>query len=196
MIDFSKFQYHPVIKMPIDYEVYDFTQGYDPNRVLRSPYGVGKYNEKRVAMYTAELFGGDRNIHMGLDLAAPEGTEIFSFFDGEILLFDNNAAPGDYGPTLITKHLLGQDELFALWGHLSLASLESVFVGKRIKAGEVIARVGGRHENGGWNPHLHFQLSLECPEKADLPGVVSERDREKALTVYPDPRLVLGALYE
>ncbi len=196
MIDFTKFRYHPVIKMPVDYEVYDFTQGYDPNRVRRSDYGVGKYNEKRVAMYTADLFGGNRDIHMGIDLAAPEGTEVFCFFDGEVFLFQNNTAPGDYGPTIVTRHFLGADELFALWGHLSTASLESLYVGKKIYAGEVIAHVGGSHENGGWNPHLHFQLSLERPERADLPGVVNERDRELALKIYPDPRLVLGALYE
>ena len=60
---------------------------------------------------------------------------------------------------------------------------------------EVIAWIGDRHENGGWNPHLHFQLSLVRPEVADLPGAVSDADRAHALTLYPDPRLVLGSLY-
>mgnify|MGYP003908616551 CR=1 FL=1 len=30
---------------------------------------------------------------------------------------------------------------------------------------------------------------------ADLPGAVSDDDRAHALTIYPDPRLVLGPLY-
>jgi hypothetical protein len=30
---------------------------------------------------------------------------------------------------------------------------------------------------------------------ADLPGAVSDADREAALAIYPDPRLVLGPLY-
>ncbi|GIT41297.1 MAG: hypothetical protein Ct9H300mP10_03070 [Methanobacteriota archaeon] len=55
--------------------------------------------------------------------------------------------------------------------------------------------MGDKHENGGWEPHLHFQLSLVEPETHDLPGVVAPEDREQALLDYPDPRLVLGPLY-
>ena len=51
------------------------------------------------------------------------------------------------------------------------------------------------HENGGWEPHLHFQLSYQEPETHDMPGVVAPSDREEALQIYPDPRLVLGTLY-
>ena len=40
---------------------------------------------------------------------------------------------------------------------------------------------------------LFKELGIEV--KHDLPGVVSSRDREQALRVYPDPRLVLGPLY-
>jgi len=55
--------------------------------------------------------------------------------------------------------------------------------------------MGKKHENGGWEPHVHFQLSLVEPVVPDLPGVVARADREQALIDYPDPRLVLGALY-
>jgi hypothetical protein len=55
--------------------------------------------------------------------------------------------------------------------------------------------VGDRHENGGWNPHLHFQLSRVAPDVPDMPGAVCAADRDDALRRYPDPRLVLGALY-
>ena len=85
--------------------------------------------------------------------------------------------------------------MWALHGHLSARSIEGRFEGQRVSRGEVIAWVGDRHENGGWNPHLHFQLSLVRPEVADLPGAVSDADREAALAIYPDPRLVLGPLY-
>ena len=56
--------------------------------------------------------------------------------------------------------------------------------------------LGDKSENGGWNPHLHFQLSLVAPEVPDIPGVVSENDRKQALQIYPDPQLILGSLYE
>ena len=54
---------------------------------------------------------------------------------------------------------------------------------------------GITHENGGWEPHLHFQLSYQEPDTHDMPGVVEPSKRDEALEIYPDPRLVLGALY-
>ncbi len=187
--------FHPVIALPPGTEVFDFTQGYDPDRQLRSGYGIGRYNEKRVGMYTTPLFGGVRDIHMGIDLGAPVGTPIHAFSAGRVLCFGYNGAPGDYGYTLVTEHRLGDRPLYALHGHLSARSVEGKAPGQSFEAGAVIAWVGDRHENGGWNPHLHFQLCWQKPEKPDLPGAVSEADRERALELYPDPRLVLGPIY-
>jgi len=194
-LDLQGYVFAPVIRLPEGYEVYDFTRGYDPGRELASPYGVGRYDEKRRGVYTTELFAGQRDIHMGIDLAAPVGEAVHAFFDGTVHRFGNNPAPGDYGYTLITEHQLGGRTVWALHGHLSARSIDGRFEGQRVSRGEVIAWVGDRHENGGWNPHLHFQLSLVRPEVADLPGAVSDADREAALAIYPDPRLVLGPLY-
>lgn len=193
-IDFSRFRFHPVIALPENYDVYDHTKGYDPAR-LRSAYGVGRYDEKRPGMYATELFGGVRDIHVGIDLAAPVGEPVRMFYDGEIHKLGYNPAPGDYGYVIVTRHLLDGVELYALFGHLGRRSIEGRREGDRVRAGEVIGWVGPKEENGGWNPHLHFQLSYERPETHDLPGVVSEADRARALETYPDPRLVLGPLY-
>ena len=199
MIDFAHFRFHPVILLPGGYEIYDFTKGYDPSRSLSSPYGIGRYDEDRRGMYEAALFQseeGARTIHMGIDIGAPVGTPVHAFYAGEIFLFGYNAAEGDYGNTLITKHILGsQQPLYALHGHLSSGSVQGKREGQRFTAGEIVAWVGDRHENGGWNPHLHFQLSLQEPETCDMPGVVTAAQREEAKRVYPDPRLVLGPLY-
>lgn len=43
---------------------------------------------------------------------------------------------------------------------------------------------------------VHFQLSLVEPETHDMPGVVSTAQHAAALRDYPDPRLMLGPLYE
>ncbi|MFP5459362.1 MAG: peptidoglycan DD-metalloendopeptidase family protein [Bacteriovoracia bacterium] len=195
MLKLLGLHFSPVIELPATYEVYDFTKGYDPNRSMLSEYGIGRFDEVRKGMYTTELFAGERNIHMGIDIAAPVGTSIRSFFDGEIYLFAYNAAPGDYGHTLITKHELNGTEVYALYGHLSAASTANKAVGQKVNAGDVIAWVGDKSENGGWNPHLHFQLSLSRPVACDMPGAVAAKDREAALKIYPDPRLVLGPLY-
>ena len=194
-LDVRGCDFHPVIHLPDDYEVYDFTAGYDADRPLRSPYGVGRYNEERRGMYTTALFAGVRNIHMGIDLAAPVGTPVHAFWPGEVHRFGYNAAEGDYGYTLVTRHMVNGAALYALHGHLAARSVAGRFEGQVIVRGEVIAWVGDRHENGGWNPHLHFQLSWLRPDTHDLPGAVTVADRAAALRVFPDPRRVLGPLY-
>ena len=187
-----------MIPLPPHYEVYDFSGGYDPHRSLSSPFGIGRYDENRQGMYTSNLFlgpEGARSVHMGIDIGAPVGTPVHAFFAGEIFLRGYNSAQGDYGHTLITRHELDGEELFALFGHLSGASTAQNPPGKKFHSGDVIGWVGDRQENGGWNPHLHFQLSLVAPEKCDMPGVVTPKERPEALKIYPDPRLVLGPLY-
>jgi murein DD-endopeptidase MepM/ murein hydrolase activator NlpD len=196
MINFTRFQFSPVIDLPLDYEVFDFTKGYDPDRLRLIPFGIGKYNEVRKNMYTTDIFQGNRNIHMGIDIAAPVNHPVKSFYEGEIYLFAYNDLPGDYGHTLIIKHVLDGHELYALYGHLSAASVKNKKVGQKITAGEIVGWIGDKHENGNWNPHLHLQLSYQRPLVCDMPGAVCQENREEALKIYPDPQLVLGKLYE
>jgi murein DD-endopeptidase MepM/ murein hydrolase activator NlpD len=195
MINFEKYQFHPVIHLPKDYEVYDFTKGYDENRLLKSPYGIGKYNEKRKNMYSGPLYEDQRDIHVGIDIASPVGTPVHVFYEGEIFLFGYNSLPKDYGYTIITKHIFDGTDLYVLHGHLSKKSVQGKTHGQKISKGETLAWIGDKSENGGWNPHLHFQLCYDKPEKCDLPGVVNEKDIKTSLQKYPDPRLVLGSLY-
>jgi murein DD-endopeptidase MepM/ murein hydrolase activator NlpD len=165
--------FHPVIRLPSKYEIFDFSESYDPNR-LRGLYGVGKYNEDRRGMYTTELFspGSDdaRTIHMGVDIGAPVGTEVYAFDDGVIFMTALNPADGDYGGTLITEHALEGRKVWALHGHLSHASTSKWRGGEKFAKGDVLGWIGDEKENGGWNPHLHFQLSWNqpqtCPESS------------------------------
>ncbi len=230
--------FHPVIPVGKTWNVLDLSKGYHPESISLDPPSIGRYNEKRTNMYTTGLFGGVRNIHMGLDIWVPEGTPVRAFSDCRVLFFRDNDNPGDYGPTIITEHKIGskfaiythydhyaqgagrtnrdgradradisasgkgtdsgQSEeitLYALYGHLSRASLDNVTEGKPLSKGQIFAEVGGPQVNGGWVPHLHFQLSWERPAEPDMPGVVAEEDHLRALQIYPDPRLVLGNLY-
>ncbi len=193
MVNWSTHEYHPVVHLPEVYTVLDLSGGtwIPPN----TEYGVGKYDEVRPNLYNTNLFGGTRNIHMGIDIGGPVGTPCMAFADGEVSHFGYNPRPGDYGNVVITRHDIGGTSVWALYGHMDAASIRGKTVGQKVSGGEVIAWFGGRHENGGWEPHLHFQLSLIEPETHDLPGVVAPEDREQALLDYPDPRLVLGPLY-
>lgn len=184
-----------------DVEIFDFTKGYDPNRVLRSPFGVGRYDEDRKGMYQADFFadqanGERRTIHVGVDLAAAAGTPVFAPFAGEIFGADIREQNGDYGGTLIlcSNVLCGRGGtdanprlLYSLLGHLSHASAKRWSKGDRVEAGELLGWLGAENENGGWNPHLHFQLSWLEPLAIDLPGAVAPSMRDLARLVFPNP---------
>ena len=195
MLRTASIRFHSVIRLPDEYQLYDFSEGYDPDRTLTHRYGVGKHDELRPGMYNGEQFEGVRNIHMGVDIGCPAGEPVFAFYAGTIHKLGDNAQPQDYGPTIITRHTWLDQVVFALHGHLSRSSLSRWSEGDAFEAGAPLAMVGESFENGGWNPHLHFQLSLVEPDTHDLPGAVSRAQRAQARRDFPDPRLVLGPLY-
>ena len=193
MIDWRTEDYHPVVHLPDEYEVRDFTNGdYSPSEY---EFDIGRYDELRPGMYSTDLFSDGRFLHVGIDIGAPVGTPCMAFDDGEISNFGYNPDDGDYGHVVITKHIIDGRSVWALYGHLNSKSIENKEIGQKISKGEVICWMGDKHENGGWESHLHFQLSLKEPESHDLPGVVSPDNRNQALQDYPDPRLVLGPIY-
>ena len=186
-------RFHNVIDLPEDYEVRDLTTGvYQPSE---SEYDIGKYDENRPGVYNTDLFQGTRTLHVGLDIGAPVNTPCMSFDQGEIAYFGYNPSEGDYGHVVVTKHELQGKPLWALYGHLSSRSILGKRKGQKIDRGEIVGWIGGKEENGGWEPHLHFQLSWFDPMTHDMPGVVNPKDRSDALARYPDPRIVLGPIY-
>lgn len=194
----GKNQFHPVVRLPERYWVLNLQR---PQSSWNQHYEftVGRYDEDRRGMYTQALFGGERTIHVGLDIGGPAQTPIYSFEDGTIHSYADNDEDGSYGPTIITQHTLVVDgvsrNVWLLLGHLSRESLMSLEIGSPIKKGEQIGAMGEEHENGGWPPHVHIQLSMEEPVVPDLEGVVSPENRADALRLYPDPRNILGNLY-
>ena len=191
-------QFHPIVQLPSEYWVLNLQKPQsDWNQHFE--YTIGRYDEDRKGMYTQALFGGERTIHVGLDIGGPAMTPLFAFEDGIIHSFADNDEDGSYGPTIITEHQLvieGQRRsIWLLHGHLSRQSLVGLNVGTHINKGDQIASIGEEHENGGWPPHVHLQLSFVEPSKPELQGVVSPENREQALEIYPDPRNILGNLY-
>lgn len=190
--------FHPVLLMPEAPEVLDLSV--PQPRPPRSAWTVGRYDEDRPGVYTAALFGGERTIHVGVDLGAPAGVAVHAFSWGRVVHVGENPALGDYGSVLVTEHdvVLADGRggpLYALWGHLSAASRRRWCVGRAFSRGAVLGWLGEPHENGGWPPHLHLQLSVVRPVTHDLPGAVSSAARAEALALYPDPRFVLGPIY-
>lgn len=191
---------HPVIRLPDKFEVFDLTAGYDPEKITafiqNGGRAVGGYNEKRSDMYTAPHFGNVRNVHMGIDIWAPAGEPVFSALVGEVAYTAFHEDDGNYGTTVVLKHEWNGAKLFALYGHLSLKSHEQSYPGKKVTTGEIVGWLGNEAENGNWPPHLHYQMSVEDPGEADMPGVVSEKERESALQIFPNPAKLPGLIPE
>ncbi|HWZ98985.1 MAG TPA: aminotransferase class III-fold pyridoxal phosphate-dependent enzyme [Candidatus Dormibacteraeota bacterium] len=161
---------------------------------------IGRYDEPRL-LYNAPQFGASKNptderrtIHLGLDLFVEPETALHAPLAGIVHLLANNAIPLDYGPLVVLKHATGPGkEFFTLYGHLTEATLQKLCIGQSIAQGEVFAYVGSMHENGGWAPHVHFQIILDMLDRgADFPGVARASERELWKALSPDPNLLLG----
>jgi murein DD-endopeptidase MepM/ murein hydrolase activator NlpD len=178
--------------------VRDFTQGLCEPLLAETgfKFDVGRYNERRRSMYESELFGEKdpwsedetRDIHVGVDIGGVVGTPIHVVADGHVHSCGYNPAQLDYGHVIISEHELNGRKVWALHGHLSAQSVVGKRSGDRLVQGDVLGWIGDEHENGGWPPHVHFQLSLVEPATHDLPGVVSASQHAQALVDYPDPR--------
>src|SRR5437764_2863547 len=149
-------------------------------------FSVGRYDEPRL-LYATPLFATGtgmtderRVIHIGLDLFTEPGSPIYAPLDGTVHIFAHNKAALDYGPVIILKHTTDDGTVFfTLYGHLSLESLEGLSIGKRFAKGERLATIGTPEVNGGWTPHLHFQVITDLLNFGrDFPGVVRASERE------------------
>jgi 4-aminobutyrate aminotransferase-like enzyme len=163
--------------------------------------GLGRYNEPRI-IYAGPAFrpAGDplaegRTIHLGIDLFVVAGETVSAPLDGVIHSVADNARSYDYGPTIILEHRLEESGLvfYTLYGHLARASTAGLTKGRAVRKGERIAAVGPDPENGGWPPHLHFQIILDLFDQAgDFPGVARPSERDVWTSFCPDPNLILG----
>ena len=166
--------------------------------------GIGSYNEAQYLYISPTFATGDnvsdeyRTIHLGIDLFAPVGTSVFAPLAGKIIAFNNNNAPQDYGPVIILEHTgVEHPTFYTLYGHLSRESLNGLRIGQTIKQGERLAAIGASDVNGGWAPHLHFQVVTDLLELGtDFPGVARPSQRKVWTSLCPNPNLILGISIE
>ncbi|TWO34410.1 peptidoglycan DD-metalloendopeptidase family protein [Seonamhaeicola sediminis] len=134
----------------------------------------------------------ERNIHLGIDFWCQEGTPICSPLEGKIHSFKNNTNFGDYGPTLILEHNIGDVIFYSLYGHLSLNSIQGLKEGSTFEKGERIGELGDETVNGNYPPHLHFQIIKDLQaNQGDYPGVCSKKDLDFYSENCPNPNLLL-----
>ena len=87
-------------------------------------------------------------MHKGVDIAAPQGTSVYSAAEGEIVRIGHQ--PEGYGNFIELRHPNGMTTMYA---HLSRIDVAS---GDRVLAGERIGLVGSTGYSTG--PHLHFEV--------------------------------------
>ena len=107
------------------------------------------------------LLGGYR-AHLGVDLAAPQGTPVAATSDGVVSLANWH---GGYGLLVALEHGGGFQTRY---GHLSRLNVVS---GQRVRKGEVIGFVGTTGRSTG--PHLHYETRMNG--QAMNPAVLTGR---------------------
>lgn len=154
-------------------------------------YAIGGYLERRNIYQKSGHFDGqeeDRNIHLGIDLWADANEPVYSPWEGKIHSFQNNSKDGDYGPTIILEHQAKNELFYSLYGHLSMDSLKDKVIGETIKVGTVFCSIGDASVNGGYAPHLHFQIIKDLQGKeGDYPGVCGQSDLNFYRNNCPNP---------
>jgi len=156
----------------------------------------GGYLEKRNLYADKSSFSGEeaaRDIHLGIDFWTTSGTKVITPIKGSVHSFQNNNASGDYGPTIILQHKIKEFVFHTLYGHLSLESIESLFIGQEFEKGATLATLGTPEVNVNYAPHLHFQIIIDMEGiQGDYPGVCSEDTLEFYAKNCPDPNLLLN----
>jgi murein DD-endopeptidase MepM/ murein hydrolase activator NlpD len=160
------------------------------------PYGIGLYGENRT-VYATEQFADRasherRTVHLGIDVFAPAGIPVHAPFAGKVRHLTYNADPLDYGHTLILEHD-GPVPFYTLYGHLGGSLPRLLQPGALVAPGQVIAHLGDWHENGGWAPHLHFQImtSMLDQTEGNFFGVGHAGLWNVWSQICPDPNLIL-----
>lgn len=106
---------------------------------VTSPYGYR----------THPVTGQKYKFHSGMDLAAPQGTNVLAAESGVVRMAGWN---GGYGYCVIIDHGSG---VATLYGHNSKLLVSS---GQSVSKGQVIAKVGSTGVSTG--PHVHFEVLL------------------------------------
>lgn len=98
---------------------------------------------------------------MGQDVngAGISGTPVMAMADGVICEPNEHSS---YGKHVVIKHVIGGTTYYTVYGHLVDSPLVANDVGKTIKKGQQIGKVGntGNVSGAGGGYHLHFEIRI------------------------------------
>lgn len=117
---------------------------------------IGKYGEDRKKLF--ENFGIERftkngkTLHAGIDIFMPVSSKVLLPVDAKLIESKKDPETGGYGHYLIYEC----NKAFLLFGHIE--PQVNLTVGEMKNKGEIIAKLANIQDNGGYLPHLHFQV--------------------------------------
>ncbi|WP_424977193.1 aminotransferase class III-fold pyridoxal phosphate-dependent enzyme [Leisingera sp. S232] len=161
---------------------------------------LGYYAEPRL-IYTDTAFrrgpwkaSNRRTVHLAVDAFAPAGTAMFAPLRGEVIAAENRSRHLDYGGVIILRHETPDgDSFYTLYGHLDPEFLNRLKPGDTVERGEEFCRLGDPSQNGGWAPHVHFQLALTTEGiETDWPGVGDPDEMYLWQALCPNPAALLN----
>lgn len=115
----------------------------EPTASITQPFGPSSF-------WFEPPFNGYSHFHTGIDLAAPQGTQVLAADDGVVALVGSGTT--GYGNYVVIAHAGG---FTTLYGHLEAAL---VHPGDQITQGQVIGFEGSTGNSTG--PHCHFELRI------------------------------------
>ncbi|MGB0901030.1 aminotransferase class III-fold pyridoxal phosphate-dependent enzyme [Halocynthiibacter sp.] len=161
---------------------------------------LGNYNEPRL-VYTDHAFrkgpfkaSDRRTVHLAIDAFAPAGRKLLAPYDGEVFCAEYRAGHLDYGGVIILKHETPDgDNFYTLYGHLNPEFLDRLNIGDKVAKGDAFCELGDPTQNGGWAPHVHFQLALSTDGMGeDWPGVGDPDEMFLWERLCPNPAMLMN----
>jgi 4-aminobutyrate aminotransferase-like enzyme/Ser/Thr protein kinase RdoA (MazF antagonist) len=165
---------------------------------------LGYYHEPRL-IYAEPAFrkgpykaSDRRTVHLAVDAFAPAATPMFAPLAGEVFVVENRTGHLDYGGVIILRHETPAGDVFyTLYAHLDPECCDRLQPGDRIGKGVEFCRLGDASMNGGWAPHVHFQLALSTEGiEADWPGVGDPDEMYMWRALCPNPAALLNLAEE
>ncbi|UUV05332.1 aminotransferase class III-fold pyridoxal phosphate-dependent enzyme [Ruegeria sp. YS9] len=161
---------------------------------------LGYYNEPRLIYAEPGFRKGPwkasdrRTVHLAVDVFARAGTVLHAPMSGRVEVVENRDQHLDYGGVIILHHETPEgDPFYTLYGHLDPECCDRLKPGDPVAQGAAFARLGDASQNGGWAPHVHFQLALTTDGmRADWPGVGDPDEMELWHAVCPNPAALLN----
>jgi len=161
---------------------------------------LGYYHEPRLIYADVAFRKGPwkasdrRTVHLAVDVFAPAETPLFAPLSGTVEGAEYRDGHLDYGGVIILRHETPEgDPFFTLYGHLNPEFLDHLKPGDVVEKGQEFCRLGVPTKNGGWVPHVHFQMCLATGGMgADWPGVGDPDEMYFWRAVCPNPAALLN----